>query len=144
MRRWAGRSRSGLDALEAVDDRTFRFRLNQPYSKDAVRSGQEQHALPVHHAGTHRRDRSRIKQITEYVGSGPMRFKKDEWVPGARAVFERFDGYTPREEKADLAVGRQADPFRPDRVADRPRRRHRRGRAAERRGRLAGDAARPT
>jgi hypothetical protein len=31
-----------------------------------------------------------FRQIGEYVGSGPMRFIKDEWVPGAKAVFERF------------------------------------------------------
>ena len=50
-----------------------------------------------------------FKQISDYVGSGPMRFKKDEWVPGSGAVFERFDGYVPRAEKARLAVRRQAD-----------------------------------
>ena len=36
------------------------------------------------------------KQINEYVGSGPFRFKRDEWVPGASAEFERWDGYVPR------------------------------------------------
>ena len=29
----------------------------------------------------------------------------DEWVPGARAVFEKFDGYVPRDEKADWLAG---------------------------------------
>ena len=33
-----------------------------------------------------------FQQITEYVGSGPMRFVRNEWVPGAQAVFEQFDG----------------------------------------------------
>jgi peptide/nickel transport system substrate-binding protein len=46
-----------------------------------------------------------FKQIADYVGSGPMLFKRDEWVPGAKAVFERFDGYTPRAEKADWLSG---------------------------------------
>jgi peptide/nickel transport system substrate-binding protein len=45
------------------------------------------------------------KQIGEYVGSGPMRFKRDEWVPGAKAVFEKFDGYIPRDEKANWLSG---------------------------------------
>ncbi len=31
------------------------------------------------------------------VGSGPFRFKADERVPGARAVYERFDDYVPRQ-----------------------------------------------
>ena len=46
-----------------------------------------------------------FKQISEYVGSGPFRFRKDEWVPGASAVFEKFDGYVPRDEKADWLSG---------------------------------------
>jgi peptide/nickel transport system substrate-binding protein len=45
------------------------------------------------------------KQIGEYVGSGPLRFLKDEWVPGARAVFERFPGYEPRREPASWFAG---------------------------------------
>jgi peptide/nickel transport system substrate-binding protein len=46
-----------------------------------------------------------FKLITEYVGSGPMVFKKDEWVPGSRAVFERFADYQPRAEAADWLAG---------------------------------------
>jgi peptide/nickel transport system substrate-binding protein len=39
-----------------------------------------------------------FKQISEYIGSGPMTFKSDEFVPGSKAVFERFAGYVPRDE----------------------------------------------
>jgi peptide/nickel transport system substrate-binding protein len=46
-----------------------------------------------------------FKQIGEYVGSGPMSFKKDEWVPGAKAVFEKFGGYVPRSEPASWLAG---------------------------------------
>ena len=31
-----------------------------------------------------------FQQITEYIGSGPMKFARSEWVPGAKAVFEKF------------------------------------------------------
>ena len=49
-----------------------------------------------------------FKQIGEYIGSGPMRFVKDEWVPGAKAVFEKFADYVPRQEPASwLAGGKQ-------------------------------------
>jgi peptide/nickel transport system substrate-binding protein len=44
-------------------------------------------------------------QVNEYVGSGPMRFVRNEWVPGARAVFQRFDGYVPRNEPASWLAG---------------------------------------
>src|SRR6266436_6068977 len=44
----------------------------------------------------------------ELVGSGPMRFVKNEWAPGARAVFEKSNDYIPRQEPASwLAGGRR-------------------------------------
>jgi peptide/nickel transport system substrate-binding protein len=93
-----------LDALEVVDDRTFRFRLNQPYPKLLFALGKSStppmFVMPERVAMT-----DPFKQITDYVGSGPMRFKQDEWVPGAKAVFERFDGYVPRAEKASWLAG---------------------------------------
>ena len=46
-----------------------------------------------------------FQQIGEYVGSGPMRFARGEWVPGARAVFERFADYRPRDEAASWLAG---------------------------------------
>ena len=46
-----------------------------------------------------------MKQVTEMVGSGPFRFVASEFVSGARAVYERFDGYTPRPEPAEWTSG---------------------------------------
>jgi peptide/nickel transport system substrate-binding protein len=46
-----------------------------------------------------------FQQINESVGSGPMRFVRNEWVPGARAVFEKFVGYVPRQEPALWLAG---------------------------------------
>ena len=93
-----------LDALEAVDDRTFRFRLKTGYPKLLFALGKSStpslFIMPERIAAT-----DPFKQINEYVGSGPMRFKKDEWVPGSGAVFERFDGYVPRAEKANWLAG---------------------------------------
>ncbi len=39
-----------------------------------------------------------FKPVPEMVGSGPFRFKADEWVSGARAVYTKFDRYHPRPE----------------------------------------------
>jgi peptide/nickel transport system substrate-binding protein len=44
-------------------------------------------------------------QITEYVGSGPFRFRASQWVPGSLAAYERFSGYVPRDEPADFLAG---------------------------------------
>jgi peptide/nickel transport system substrate-binding protein len=46
-----------------------------------------------------------FKQITEYVGSGPMRFLKSEWVPGVRSAFGRFADYVPRPEEPSWLAG---------------------------------------
>jgi peptide/nickel transport system substrate-binding protein len=46
-----------------------------------------------------------FRQIGEYVGSGPMRFVRNEWVSGAKAVFEKFAGYAPRQEPASWLAG---------------------------------------
>jgi peptide/nickel transport system substrate-binding protein len=46
-----------------------------------------------------------FRQIGEYVGSGPMRLVRNEWVPGAKAVFEKFAGYAPRQEPPSWLAG---------------------------------------
>jgi peptide/nickel transport system substrate-binding protein len=46
-----------------------------------------------------------FKQITEYIGSGPMKFAQKEWVPGAKSVFEKFADYQPRSEPASWLAG---------------------------------------
>jgi peptide/nickel transport system substrate-binding protein len=110
LKRWMPRDpmgqliRARMDALEAVDDRTFRFRLSKPFPKMVFALGKNN--TPMSFIMPERIARTDpFQQITEIVGSGPMRFKRDEWVPGSRAVFERFDGYVPREEPADWLSG---------------------------------------
>ena len=93
-----------LDALEAVDDRTFRFRLKAPYPRLLFALGKSStpclFVMPERVAAT-----DPFKQIADYTGSGPMRFDKEAWVPGSGAVFERFAGYEPRAEKANWLSG---------------------------------------
>jgi hypothetical protein len=38
--------------------------------------------------------------ITDLIGSGLFRFKREEWIPGAKVVYERFEGSVPRSEPA--------------------------------------------
>jgi peptide/nickel transport system substrate-binding protein len=44
-------------------------------------------------------------QITDHTGSGPFRFRAEQWVPGSLAVYERFTGYVSRDEPADFLAG---------------------------------------
>ncbi len=110
LNRWMARDTMGqrikatMDAMEALDDRTVRLRLNKPFPKMLFALGKNNapvaEIMPERIAKT-----DPFQLITEYVGSGPMVFKKDEWVPGSKAVFERFAGYEPRAEAADWLSG---------------------------------------
>ncbi|HEX9464020.1 MAG TPA: ABC transporter substrate-binding protein [Alphaproteobacteria bacterium] len=110
LNRWAAREPMGqmIKAIEnelaAVDDRTFRWSLKKPYPKLLLALAKIGtpccFIMPARIAAT-----DPFKQINEYVGSGPLRFVRDEWVPGARAVFEKFPGYAPRQEPASWLAG---------------------------------------
>ncbi len=100
--RWGKRDAMGqtlmsyTDELSAPDDTTIRFRLKKPFAllPDALgKVGSSICAImPERLAKT-----DAFTQVTEMVGSGPFRFKADERIVGARVVYERFDGYVPRE-----------------------------------------------
>ena len=87
-----------MDATEELsvqDDRTVRFRLKRPFphlpEALAGPGGNVPAIMPGRLAAE-----SPFKPVGEVVGSGPYRFLKDEYVSGARAVFERFAEYQPR------------------------------------------------
>jgi peptide/nickel transport system substrate-binding protein len=113
LTRWSSRDPMGLmlkaiqNELTAVDDKTFKWALKQPYPKMLLALGKNNtpcaFIMPERIAQT-----DPFKQITEYVGSGPMKFARSEWVPGAKSVFEKFTDYVPRQEKSSwLAGGKQ-------------------------------------
>jgi peptide/nickel transport system substrate-binding protein len=90
--------------LVAVDDRTFRLRLSAPYPKLLLALGKNN--TPIAFMMPERIARTDpFQQISEHIGSGPMRFNRGEWVPGARAVFNRFDAYRPRDEAPSWLAG---------------------------------------
>ena len=45
------------------------------------------------------------EQISDYTGTGPFVFKKDEWKPGDKAVYVKFDKYKPRAEPPSGLAG---------------------------------------
>ena len=102
LTRWGKRDAFGgklmetTNELSAADDRTIVFRLKKPFallpSALAKTPGYLPVIMPERIAQT-----DAFTQVTDMTGSGPYRFKADERVPGARAVYERFQGYKPRE-----------------------------------------------
>lgn len=92
-------------AIEAIDDRKFRFRLTKPTPLLILALGQTQFPcfiMPERVAAT-----DAFTQTRETIGSGPFRFLANEWNPGQRAVWAKNERYVPRNEAVDgLAGGR--------------------------------------
>ncbi|KAA2212505.1 ABC transporter substrate-binding protein [Teichococcus oryzae] len=98
--RWMKRSPSGqalaaaLEEMTAADDRRIRFRLKRPFPRLvqslAAATNPIAFIMPERVART-----DPFKQITENIGSGPFRFKADEYNSGSRVVYERNPDYSP-------------------------------------------------
>lgn len=110
LERWSKRDTFGqtlgavTESFAAADDRTLRVTLKRPFPRflDAIGKPHSSPALimPEHLART-----DPMRQVTEMIGSGPFRFRATEYVSGSRMVYERFEGYVPREEPAEWTAG---------------------------------------
>jgi peptide/nickel transport system substrate-binding protein len=107
INRWSKRDPFGqqlalqTDEMKALDDKKFTIRLKKPYPLMTYALGADGcFIMPERIAAT-----DAFKQISEYVGSGPFKFLKDEWVSGAKAAYARFEKYNPRSEKPDFFSG---------------------------------------
>jgi peptide/nickel transport system substrate-binding protein len=109
LRRWMKRDAIGqtvadrLDALDATDDKTLVWRLKKPFvalPNALAKTQNTPSIMPERIAST-----DPFKQIPEAIGSGPFRYLPGEYVSGHRAVFAKFDKYTPRPEPVSFAAG---------------------------------------
>jgi peptide/nickel transport system substrate-binding protein len=108
--RWSARDGFGqgvrrlTDVMEVIDDRRFRIRLKQPFPLLPAAIGKSSSSqcfiMPERMAKT-----DPMKQVTEWIGSGPYRFLKDEWVAGAHVAWTKFDDYIPRSEPVSGIAG---------------------------------------
>jgi peptide/nickel transport system substrate-binding protein len=114
--RWCARDGMGqmLKAMQkeivAIDDTTFKWVLAKPFPKMLLALGKVGtpicFIMPERIAAT-----DPFKQIEEYVGSGPMKFVRSEWKPGALAVFEKNKDYVPVQAAPDWFAGSRAIGF---------------------------------
>jgi peptide/nickel transport system substrate-binding protein len=103
IRRWAPRDGVGAlllartDEMSAIDDKTIQIRLKRPFRLLPYALGHISTPMcammPERLANT-----DSFKPVTEMVGSGPFRFKADEWMSGERAVYTKFERYLPRQD----------------------------------------------
>ena len=110
LQRWGSKDATGqklmsfVKDMTAVDQKTFEITLNSPTGLMLLALGKPSSNVPFIMP-------KRIaqtpggEQIKEYIGSGPFVFKVDEWKPGDRAVYVKFDKYKPRSEAPSALAG---------------------------------------
>jgi peptide/nickel transport system substrate-binding protein len=110
MKRWGARDGAGkqlmgfTQSITATGDRTFEWKLNEPYGLVVDTLAKQGTNLPF----VMREKEAMVdpfQQIAEVVGSGPFVFKRDEWVPGSKTVYAKFADYLPRKEPASGHAG---------------------------------------
>ena len=95
---------SRVTALEPGDERSFTLRLKEPFRFVEFLLGGSNGV-----AGGIMREKEAATDpftaISEIVGSGPFRFVKAEYQPGARIVYEKNPYYSPRSESPSGFAG---------------------------------------
>ncbi len=110
LKRWAARDTLGqklmtfIDKMEAKDAKTFTIALKEKtglvLAGLSKPSSNAAFMMPKRVADTDPQ-----KQIDDATGSGPFKFVKDEWKPGDKAVYVKFDKYKPRAEPPSGLAG---------------------------------------
>ncbi len=113
IRRWGERDAMGQLLMryvaemgqDAENPSVFVMTLREPYGlvidSLAKPSSNVPFIMPARIAGA----TPSTEQVAEQIGSGPFRWVADEFQPGVIAVYERYDGYVPRDEPASWASG---------------------------------------
>ncbi|OCX66534.1 ABC transporter substrate-binding protein [Thioclava sp. SK-1] len=102
IKRWMQRDGGGqmiadkMQSLEATGPNSFALTLTEPfpYTLEAMAkvSSLALFMMPERLANT-----PADQAITELVGSGPFKFMADEFQPGVKVVYEKFDDYVPSD-----------------------------------------------
>ena len=90
---------SVTDEVKALDDKRIEFRLKKkfPFIRFALN---DVFIMPERIAKT-----DAFTQISEYVGSGPYRFIREDWKTGQGAAYARNEKYVPRQEPISMWAG---------------------------------------
>jgi peptide/nickel transport system substrate-binding protein len=110
LARWAKRDAMGeklmamAEGMEAVNPRTFRLKLKEPYGLVLESLGKPSSNVPFI-MPKRVADTPADKQIDDFTGSGPFVFARDEWRPGEKVVYLKFARYKPRAEPPSAAAG---------------------------------------
>ena len=110
IKRWAARDTLGqkvmsfVGAMAAQGPKTFTVKLREPIGLLIFALGKPSSNVPFI-MPKRVADTDPDTQISDFTGSGPFVFKRDEWKPGDKAVYVKFDKYKPRPEPPSGLAG---------------------------------------
>src|SRR5690348_11675912 len=101
IKRWGARDALGqklmtfVESMTATDAKTFVVKLKEPTGLLIFGLGKPSSNVPFM-MPKRVAETDPNTQISDFTGSGPFVFAKDEWKPGDKAVYLKFDKYKPR------------------------------------------------
>jgi peptide/nickel transport system substrate-binding protein len=110
IKRWAAKDSMGqklmtfVKEMHVVNPKTFKIQLSEPTGLVLGALGKPSSNVPFM-MPKRVAETDPNTQISDYTGSGPFVFKKDEWKPGDKAVYVKFDKYKPRSEAPSSMAG---------------------------------------
>ncbi|MFN4170098.1 MAG: ABC transporter substrate-binding protein, partial [Pannonibacter phragmitetus] len=114
IKRWQAKDAVGqklasfVESMTSSDAKTFTVKLKSPTGLLIFGLGKPSSNVPFM-MPKRVAETDPNTQISEFVGSGPFVLKTDEWKPGDKIVYTKFDKYKPRAEApSGLAGGKVA------------------------------------
>jgi peptide/nickel transport system substrate-binding protein len=114
IKRWAAKDSLGqkvmsfIDTMTVGDAKTFTVKLKEQTGLLTFALGKPSSNVPFM-MPKRVAETDPNTQISDFTGSGPFVFKRDEWKAGDKAVYVKFDKYKARSEPASgLAGGKVA------------------------------------
>jgi peptide/nickel transport system substrate-binding protein len=110
LNRWMARDTVGTKlreytaSLDVVDDRVFVLKLKRPHGAVPFSLGSAVGQIPAIMRESDARTEP-TTPVTNTIGSGPFRFNREAWRPGALVVYDRNSDYVPRNEPANGMAG---------------------------------------
>ena len=110
IKRWAAKDALGqkvmtfVDTITVGDAKTFTVKLKEQTGLLIFALGKPSSNVPFM-MPKRVAETDPNTQISDFTGSGPFVFKRDEWKPGDKAVYVKFDKYKPRSEPASGLAG---------------------------------------
>jgi peptide/nickel transport system substrate-binding protein len=109
FKRWQTRAVDGkvlmsrIAAFETPNERTFVFKMSQPYGMMLETLAGAANTFFIYREKDAATDA--FAELKDSIGSGPFKFIREAWVPGAMVAFAKNTDYVPRSEPPDAQSG---------------------------------------